>query len=77
MFGGAVLLVAGGAACAGVKPAQKDAGRIEEYTGAPVEELSDGKLQNAMDELGVESMEAAHPKARGKGVNHALQYDRK
>jgi division protein CdvB (Snf7/Vps24/ESCRT-III family) len=52
-----VVLAAGGAAYAGVKLAQKDADRIEEYTGAPVEELSDEELQGAMDELGVQSME--------------------
>jgi division protein CdvB (Snf7/Vps24/ESCRT-III family) len=52
-----VLLAAGGAAYAGVKLAQKDADRIEEYTGVPVEELSDEDLHGAMDELGVQSME--------------------
>ena len=57
LFGGAVLLAAGGAAYAGVKLAQKDADRIEEYTGVPVEELSDEELQGAMDDLGVQSME--------------------
>ncbi|HSR30923.1 MAG TPA: SHOCT domain-containing protein [Anaerolineae bacterium] len=57
LFGGAVLLAAGGAAYAGVKLAQKDADHIEEYTGVPVEELSDEELQGAMDDLGVQSME--------------------
>ena len=57
MVGGAVLLAAGGAAYAGVKLAQKDADRIEEYTGVPPEELIDEDLQGAMDELGIESME--------------------
>jgi hypothetical protein len=57
LIGGAVVLAAGGAAYAGVKLAQKDADRIEEYTGVPVEELSDEELQGAMDELGVQSME--------------------
>ena len=51
------MLAAGGAAYAGVKLAQKDADRIEEYTGVPVEELNDEELQGAMDELGVQSME--------------------
>ena len=37
--------------------AQKDADQIEEYTGVPVEELSDEDLRSAMDELGVEGME--------------------
>jgi hypothetical protein len=57
LVGGAVVLAAGGAAYAGVKLAQKDADRIEEYTGVPVEELSDEDLHGAMDELGVQSME--------------------
>ena len=57
LVGGAVVLAAGGAAYAGVKLAQKDADQIEEYTGVPVEELSDEELQGAMDELGVQSME--------------------
>ena len=52
-----MVLAAGGAAYAGVKLAQKDADRIEEHTGVPVEELSDEDLQGAMDELGVQSME--------------------
>ena len=52
-----MLLAAGGAAYAGVKLAQKDADRIEEYTGVPPEELSDEDLQGAMDELGIQSME--------------------
>jgi predicted Zn-dependent peptidase len=57
LIGGAVVLAAGGAAYAGVKLAQKDADQIEEYTGVPVEELSDEDLQGAMDELGIEGME--------------------
>ena len=57
LVGGAVVLAAGGAAFAGAKLAQKDADRIEEHTGVPVEELSDEDLQGAMDELGVQSME--------------------
>ena len=52
-----MVLAAGGAAYAGVKLAQKDADRIEEYTGVPPEELSDEDLHGAMDELGIESME--------------------
>ena len=52
-----MVLAAGGAAYAGVKLAQKDADRIEAYTGVPVEELSEEDLQGAMDELAVQSME--------------------
>ena len=57
LVGGAVLLAAGGAAYAGVKLAQRDADRIQEYTGVPPEELSDEDLQGAMGELDIESME--------------------
>jgi division protein CdvB (Snf7/Vps24/ESCRT-III family) len=57
LIGGAVVLAAGAAGYAGVKLAQKDADKIEEHTGVPVEELSDEELQGVMDELGVESME--------------------
>ena len=57
LVGGAIVLAAGAAGYAGVKLAQKDADRIEEHTGVPVEELSDEDLQEVMGELGVESME--------------------
>jgi hypothetical protein len=57
LVGGAVLLGAGGAAYAGVKLSQKDAERIEEYTGVPPEELTDEDLQGAMEELGIQSIE--------------------
>jgi hypothetical protein len=57
LVGGAVVLAAGAAGYAGVKLAQKDADRIEEHTGAPVEELTDEELQGVMDELNIESME--------------------
>ena len=52
-----MVLAAGAAGYAGVKLAQKDADQIQEYTGVPVEELSDQDLQAAMDELGIEGME--------------------
>ena len=52
-----MLLAAGGAAYAGVKLAQKDADQIQEYTGVPVEELTEEDLQAAMRELGIQSIE--------------------
>ena len=52
-----MVLAAGGAAYAAVKLAQRDADRIEQYTGVPVEELSDQDLHGAMDELGIQSIE--------------------
>jgi hypothetical protein len=57
LVGGAVVLAAGGAAYAAVKLSQRDAERIEEYTGVPPEELADADLQAAIDKLGIESME--------------------
>jgi hypothetical protein len=55
--GGAVLLAVGGAAYGAVKLSQKDADRIEEHTGASVDELTEDELTTAMQELGIQSME--------------------
>ena len=53
-----VLLAVGGAVAYGaVKLSQKDADRIEEHTGASVEELSEEELVQAMKDLGIESIE--------------------
>ena len=56
MVGGMVLLAVGGTAAA-IKLSQKDADRIEQHTGASVEELSDQELTSAMSELGIQSAE--------------------
>ena len=56
MVGGMVLLAVGGTAAA-IKLSQKDAQRIEEHTGASVEELSDQELTGAMKDLGIQSAE--------------------
>jgi len=56
MVGGMVLLAVGGTAAA-IKLSQKDAQRIEEHTGASVEELSDEELTGAMRDLGIQSSE--------------------
>jgi hypothetical protein len=56
MVGGFVLLAAAGTAAA-VKLTQKDAQRIEEHTGAAVDELSEEELVAAMEELGIKSIE--------------------
>jgi hypothetical protein len=56
MVGGMVLLAVGGTAAA-VKLSQKDADRIEQHTGASVEELTDQELTGAMSELGIQSAE--------------------
>ena len=56
MVGGMVLLAVGGTAAA-IKLSQKDAQRIEEHTGASVEELSNDELTGAMKELGIQSAE--------------------
>lgn len=57
VVGGMVLLAVGGAAYGAVKLSQKDAERIEEHTGASVEELSEEDLVAAMEELGIQSIE--------------------
>jgi hypothetical protein len=51
-----VLLAAGGTAAA-IKLSQKDADRIEDHTGASVEELSEEELVQAMRDLGIQSIE--------------------
>ena len=54
MVGGFVLLAAGGTYAA-VKLSQKDADRIEEYTGIPPDELEEADLEQAMQELNIQS----------------------
>jgi L-fucose isomerase-like protein len=56
MVGGMVLLAVGGTAAA-IKMSQKDAQRVEEYTGASVEELSEDELVAAMEDLGIQSID--------------------
>jgi hypothetical protein len=54
MVGGMVLLAAGGTAAA-IKLSKKDADRIEQHTGLPPEQLEDQDLNDAMQELGIQS----------------------
>jgi hypothetical protein len=54
LVGGFVVLAASGAYAA-VKLSQKDAQRIEEHTGYPPDELEDQDLQDAMQELNIQS----------------------
>jgi hypothetical protein len=70
VVGGAVLLATGGAAYAGVKLAQKDADRIEGNTGVPPEELTDAELQGAIDEVGIQSMEAGEQDEEVRALQH-------
>ena len=56
MVGGMVLLAVGGTAAA-IKMSQRDAQRVEEHTGASVEELSEEELVAAMEDLGIQSIE--------------------
>ena len=56
VIGGAVLL-AGVGTYAAVKLSQKDAARIEQQTGVPVEELTEEELATAMRNLGIEAIE--------------------
>jgi hypothetical protein len=57
MVGGMVVLAVGGAAYGAVKLSQKDSQRIEEQTGASVEELTEEELVQAMKDLGIESID--------------------
>jgi len=57
MVGGMVLLAVGGAAYGAVKLTQQDTQRIEEHTGASVEELTEEELIAAMEDLGIQSIE--------------------
>ena len=50
-------MAVGGAAYGAVKLSQRDADRIEEHTGASVDELTEDELSTAMQELGIQSME--------------------
>jgi len=54
LVGGMVLLAASGTAAA-IKLSQKDAQRIEEHTGLPPQELEDQDLEQAMQELNIQS----------------------
>ena len=56
LVGGMVLLAVGGTAAA-IKLTQQDAQRVEQHTGASVEELSEEELVLAMKELGIQSLE--------------------
>ena len=83
MVGGMVLLAVGGTAAA-IKLTQQDARRIEQHTGASVEELEDHELTAAMQELGIQSAElsaddkaalAAAPPLEGDESADALAAD--
>jgi hypothetical protein len=52
-----VLVAVGGAAHGAVKLSQKDADRIDEYSGSSVEEMTEEELVAAMKELGIQSID--------------------
>lgn len=54
LVGGMILLAASGTAAA-VKLSQRDAQRIEAHTGLPPQELEDQDLEQAMQELNIQS----------------------
>ena len=54
MVGGFIVLAASGTYAA-VKLSQQDAQRIEEHTGIPPDELEDQDLEEAMQELNIQS----------------------
>lgn len=68
LVGGFVLLAASGTYAA-VKLSQQDAQRIEEHTGIPPDELEDQDLQEAMQELNIQSepLSAEDQAALGQG----------
>jgi hypothetical protein len=57
IVGGMIVLAVGGAAYGAVKLSQKDAQRVEEHTGASVEELTEEELVAAMKDLGIQSID--------------------
>jgi len=52
---GGMILLSAGAGAAAVKLTQRDAQRIEEHSGASVDELTDEELTGAMKDLGIQS----------------------
>jgi hypothetical protein len=82
--GGFVVLAASGAYAA-VKLSQKDAERIEEHTGYPPDQLEDQDLQDAMQELNIDSqplteeekagLEGASPGAGGAPAGESSYLD--
>ena len=57
LVGGFTLLLVGGAAYGAYKLSQKDAERVEEYTGKNAEDLTEEELVAAMEALGIQSIE--------------------
>ena len=57
MVGGAILVTAGAAAYGAYKLSKQDVDRIEEKTGASIDELEDDELQGAMKDLNIQSQE--------------------
>ncbi len=49
-----VMLVGGLIGFGVYKMSKRDADRVQQHTGVPPEELEDGDLEHAMDELGIE-----------------------
>ena len=54
IIGGAVLVAAGASV---VKMSQQDVQQVEQYTGMPVENLSEEQLDDAMNTLGIVGQE--------------------
>ena len=57
MVGGAILVTAGAAAYGAYKLSQPAVEKIEEYTGAPVDDLDDAELESAMKDLNIQPQE--------------------
>ena len=54
---GGMVLLAGVGTYAAIKLSQWDVARIEQQTGVPVEELTEGELTAAMRDLGIQAIE--------------------
>ena len=74
LVGGMVLLAVGGTATA-IKLSQQDAQRIEQHTGASVDELEDHELTAAMQELGIQSAELTAEDKAALAIAPSLEAD--
>jgi hypothetical protein len=72
VIGGMVLLAAGGTYAA-VKLSKRDADRIEQHTGLSPEDLEDQDLQQAMDELNIQSQPLTPEDEAALGADPAPQ----
>ena len=75
IVGGAVMVTAGAAAYGAYKLSKQDVDRIEQHTGASVEELSDEELQGAMQTLQIQPQEMTDADKQALGAQQDIQPD--